>query len=190
MGQGGENMTGSEGTKSVETQLATLGGGCFWCTEAVFELVDGVDDVVSGYSGGTTLNPTYADISTGQTGHAEVIKITYNSTTVSYEELLATFGICHDPTALNQQGADVGTQYRSVIMYHNEEQKDAAEKWKSEVAKEHLDPIVTEIVKAPVFYPAEAGHQDYYRLNPNAGYCSFVIRPKLEKVKAAQKKEK
>ena len=171
-------------------QIATFGGGCFWCTEAVFELVAGVEDVVSGYSGGTTLNPTYADISTGQTGHAEVIKITYDSTTVSYKELLATFGICHDPTTLNQQGGDVGTQYRSVIMYHDEEQKAAAEKWKSEAAKEHLDPIVTEIVSAPVFYPAERGHQDYYRLNPNAGYCTFVIRPKLEKVKEAQEKEK
>lgn len=170
-------------------QVATFGGGCFWCTEAVFELVEGVEDVVSGYSGGTTQNPTYVDISTGRTGHAEVIKITYDPAKVSYEKLLETFGICHDPTTLNRQGFDTGTQYRSVIMYHDEEQKTAAEKWKLETAKEHADPIVTEIVAAPVFYLAEEGHQDFFRRNPNAGYCAFVIRPKLEKVKQVQEKE-
>jgi peptide-methionine (S)-S-oxide reductase len=180
----------TKGIPSEDEQVATFGGGCFWCTEAVFELVEGVEGVVSGYSGGTILNPTYADICTGLTGHAEVIKVTYDPSKVSYEKLLETFGICHDPTTLNQQGGDVGTQYRSVIMYHDDEQKTAAERWKAEAGKEHLDPIVTEIVKAPVFYPAEEGHQDYYRLNPNAGYCSFVIRPKLEKVKEIQEKEK
>ncbi len=170
-------------------QIATFGGGCFWCTEAVFEAVEGVADVVSGYSGGTTLNPTYEDICTGRTGHAEVIKITYDPSQVSYAKLLETFGLAHDPTTLNQQGADFGTQYRSVIMYHDEEQKAEAEKWKLEVAKEFTDPIVTEIVAAPVFYPAEIGHQDYFRLNPNARYCTLVIRPKLDKVKKAQKDE-
>jgi peptide-methionine (S)-S-oxide reductase len=148
-----------------------------------------VADVVSGYSGGTTLNPTYEDICTGRTGHAEVIKITYDPSQVSYAKLLETFGLAHDPTTLNQQGADFGTQYRSVIMYHDEEQKAEAEKWKLEVAKEFTDPIVTEIVAAPVFYPAEIGHQDYFRLNPNARYCTLVIRPKLDKVKKAQKEE-
>jgi len=173
----------------ADKQVATFGGGCFWCTEAVFELVEGVEDVVSGYSGGATLNPTYQDICTGQTGHAEVIKVTYDPAKVSYEKLLETFGICHDPTTLNRQGHDIGTQYRSVIMYHDEEQKKAAEKWKLEAASDYDAPIVTEIVTAPVFYPAEIGHQDYYRLNPNAGYCIAVIRPKLDKVKKAKKEE-
>ena len=180
---------GSNSQQSMENKPATLGGGCFWCTEAVFELVKGVDAVVSGYSGGATLNPTYEDICTGRTGHAEVIKITYDPAIVSYEKLLEIFGICHDPTTLNRQGADSGTQYRSVIMYHDTEQKAAAEKWKVAVAADHADPIVTEIVEAPIFYRAEEGHQDYYRRNPNAGYCNFVIRPKLDKVKKAQEKE-
>ncbi|MFP6901042.1 MAG: peptide-methionine (S)-S-oxide reductase MsrA [Opitutales bacterium] len=171
-------------------QVATVGGGCFWCTEAVFELVEGVVDVVSGYAGGTTLNPTYDDICTGNTGHAEVIKITYDPAKVSYDKLLKTFGVCHDPTTLNQQGFDTGTQYRSVIMYHDDEQKASAEKWKIEIGKEFIDPIVTEIVEAPVFYLAEEDHQDFFRRYPNAGYCAFVIRPKLEKVKAAQEQEK
>ena len=184
-----ENPSGKVANEVQGRHIATFGGGCFWCTEAVFELVEGVEDVVSGYSGGTTLNPTYADICTGRSGHAEVIKITYDPTKVSYAKLLETFGLAHDPTTLNQQGYDTGTQYRSVIMYHNEAQKAEAEKWKLEVAKEFADPIVTEIVAAPVFYPAEIGHQDYFRLNPNAGYCTLVIRPKLDKVKKAQKEE-
>ena len=191
--QGASNPKGNpSGTGAGEVegkQIATFGGGCFWCTEAVFELVEGVESVVSGYAGAITLNPTYEAICTGRTGHAEVIKITYDPSKVSYAKLLETFGICHDPTTLNRQGADTGTQYRSVIMYHNEEQMAAAGKWKIEVAKEHVDPIVTEIVAAPVFYPAEVGHQDYFRLNPNAGYCTLVIRPKLDKVKKAQKEE-
>ncbi len=192
VGSNSQQVVENKPTKddSMESKkVATFGGGCFWCTEAVFELIEGVEDVISGYAGGTTQNPTYEDICTGQTGHAEVIKIIYDPAKVSYAKLLETFGISHDPTTLNQQGADVGTQYRSVIMYHDEEQKAEAEKWKQEVAKEFADPIVTEIVKAPFFYPAEAGHQDYYRRNPNAGYCAFVIRPKLDKVKKAQKKE-
>ena len=185
-----ENPSGKVANEVQGRHIATFGGGCFWCTEAVFELVEGVEDVVSGYSGGTTLNPTYADICTGRSGHAEVIKITYDPSKVSYAKLLETFGICHDPTTLNRQGADTGTQYRSVIMYHDKEQKIAAEKWKSEAGKELTDPIVTEIVEAPVFYPAEEYHQDYYRRNPNAGYCTFVIRPKLEEVKRVKDQEK
>lgn len=184
-----EIPSGKAASKVKGRQIATFGGGCFWCTEAVFEIIDGVEDVVSGYAGGTTLNPTYQDICTGLTGHAEVIKITYDPTKVSYAKLLETFGIAHDPTTLNRQGYDTGTQYRSVIMYHDEEQKTAAEKWKLEAAKDYDDPIVTEIVKAPVFYPAEVGHQDYFRLNPNARYCTLVIRPKLDKVKQAQEKK-
>jgi len=184
-----ENPSGKRTSEGEGVQLATFGGGCFWCTEAVFELVEGVQSVVSGYAGGNTRNPTYDDICTGQTGHAEVIMITYDPAKVSYDKLLETFGLCHDPTTLNRQGADTGTQYRSVIMYHSEEQKVAAEKWKVEIAKEHADPIVTEIAEAPVFYPAEEYHQDYFRRNPNAGYCTVVIRPKLDKVKQAQKKE-
>ena len=164
-------------------QVATFGCGCFWCTEAVFELLNGVESVVSGYAGGAKPNPTYEEICTGETGHAEVVKITFNPTKVSYETLLETFGKCHDPTTLNRQGADVGTQYRSVIMYHDESQKAAAEKWKVEVAKEFVDPIVTEITATPAFFPAEESHQDFFRKNPYQGYCSFVIRPKLEKLK-------
>lgn len=148
-----------------------------------------MEDVVSGYAGGSTLNPTYEDICTGLTGHAEVIKITYDPAKVSYGKLLETFEICHDPTTLNQQGYDTGTQYRSVIMYHDEGQKTAAEKWKLEAAKDHVDPIVTEIVATPVFYPAEVSHQDYFRLNPNARYCTLVIRPKLDEVKKVQDKK-
>ena len=185
-----ENPSGKRTGEVEGTQVATLGGGCFWCTEAVFELVEGVESVVSGYAGGSTLNPTYEDICTGRTGHAEVIKITYDPAQVSYAKLLETFGVCHDPTTLNRQGGDTGTQYRSVIMYHNKEQKSASEKWKTEVAKEHVDPIVTEIVEAPVFYTAEEGHQDFFRRNPNQGYCTFVIRPKLEQVKQAQEEKK
>ena len=183
-----ENPTDEVTDQTQGKHIATFGGGCFWCTEAVFEIIDGVEDVVSGYAGGTTLNPTYKDICTGLTGHAEVIKITYDPAKVSYAKLLETFGIAHDPTTLNRQGYDTGTQYRSVIKYHNAEQKTAAEQWMLEAAKDYEDPIVTEIVKAPVFYPAEVEHQDYFRLNPNAPYCNAVIIPKLDKVKRAKDK--
>ena len=164
-------------------EVAILGGGCFWCTEAVFEMIGGVKDVVSGYAGGTTKNPTYREICTGNSGHAEVIRIVYDPTVVSYQKILSIFAECHDPTTLNRQGRDVGTQYRSTIMYLSEEQKENAIAWKKKLTEKYFDPVVTEIVEAPVFYPAEEYHQDYYKKNPNEGYCSFVIRPKLKKLK-------
>ena len=169
--------------KTEKNQVAILGGGCFWCTEAVFELLEGVDSVVSGYAGGANPNPTYEQICTGVTGHAEVIKISFNPSEISYDQLLETFGECHDPTTLNRQGADTGTQYRSTIMYVDEDQKLMAEAWKKKLGSILADPVVTEIVPSPVFYPAEDYHQDYFRRNPNQGYCTFVIRPKLKKLK-------
>lgn len=172
------NTTSLEEAKEV----AILGGGCFWCTEAVFEKIGGVIDVVSGYAGGKSKNPTYKEICTGKSGHAEVIRITFNSKVLSYTKILEIFGKCHDTTTLNRQGADVGTQYRSTIMYLNETQKSIAEKWKQDFNKRLSSPVVTEIVKAPTFYVAEEYHQDYYARNPNQGYCSFVIRPKLKKL--------
>lgn len=171
-------------TTSLEEaqEVAILGGGCFWCTEAVFEKIGGVTDVVSGYAGGKSKNPTYKEICTGKSGHAEVIRITFNSKVLSYTKILEIFGKCHDTTTLNRQGADVGTQYRSTIMYLNETQKSIAEKWKQDFNKRLSSPVVTEIVEAPTFYVAEEYHQDYYARNPNQGYCSFVIRPKLKKL--------
>ena len=163
-------------------ETAIIGGGCFWCTEAVFEQVDGVKEVISGYAGGKIPNPTYKQICTGLTGHAEVIKIIFDTKVVSYEKLLNIFGDAHDPTTLNRQGADVGTQYRSTIMYLNDSQKEIATKWKSSLSSKLVDPVVTEIVPAPTFYKAEEYHQDYYERNPNQGYCNFVIRPKLKKL--------
>jgi len=171
-------------TTSLEEaqEVAILGGGCFWCTEAVFEKIGGVTDVVSGYAGGKSKNPTYKEICTGKSGHAEVIRITFNSKVLSYTKILEIFGKCHDTTTLNRQGADVGTQYRSTIMYLNETQKSIAEKWKQDFNKRLSSPVVTEIVEAPTFYVAEEYHQDYYARNPNQGYCNFVIRPKLKKL--------
>jgi len=173
--------------KTEKNQVAILGGGCFWCTEAVFELLEGVDSVVSGYAGGANPNPTYEQICTGATGHAEVIKISFTPSEISYDQLLETFGECHDPTTLNRQGADTGTQYRSTIMYVDEDQKLVAEAWKKKLGSKLADPVVTEIVPSPVFYPAEDYHQDYFRRNPNQGYCTFVIRPKLKKLKLEDK---
>ncbi len=164
-----------------QIEVATLGGGCFWCTEAVFQLLPGVKSVTSGYAGGHTENPTYKDICTGETGHAEVIQIAFDPEKVSYETVLDTFWEAHDPTTLNRQGNDVGTQYRSTIMYHSPAQKAAAEKSKTAAQKNFARPIVTEIVPLKKFYPAEDYHQDYYRANPNQGYCRAVIRPKVEK---------
>ena len=172
------NITGSE----VVQEVAIIGGGCFWCTEAVFEKIGGVLEVVSGYAGGKSKNPTYKEICTGKSGHAEVIRITFNAKILSYAKILDIFGKCHDTTTLNRQGADVGTQYRSTIMYLNETQKSIAEKWKQEFNNRLPSPVVTEIVKAPIFYVAEEYHQDYYARNPNQGYCNFVIRPKLKKL--------
>ena len=168
--------------KSSEFETALIGGGCFWCTEAVFEKIDGIVEVVSGYAGGDLLNPTYKDICTGKTGHAEVIKIKFSNKKISFAEILEIFGSAHDPTTLNRQGADVGTQYRSTIMFYNEEQKKSALAWKENLSKQLESPVVTEIVEAPKFYRAEDYHQDYYSKNPNQGYCSFVIRPKLKKL--------
>ena len=164
------------------TEFALVGGGCFWCTEAVFEKLDGVIEVISGYAGGETNNPTYKEICTGKTGHAEVIRIKFDPRIISYSEILQIFGNAHDPTTLNRQGADVGTQYRSTVMFFNEEQKEIAHLWKEKLSKSLVDPVVTEIVPAPRFYPAEEYHQDYYFKNPDQGYCSFVIRPKLKKL--------
>jgi peptide-methionine (S)-S-oxide reductase len=170
----------NESNDSME--ISIIGGGCFWCTEAVFERIEGVKEVISGYAGGEPPNPTYKEICTGKTGHAEVIKIIFDPSIVSFAKVLEIFGECHDPTTLNRQGADVGTQYRSTIMYLTEEQKTQSIQWKEKLAAKFEDPIVTEIVPAPIFYHAEEYHQDYYKKNPNQGYCSFVIRPKLKKL--------
>jgi peptide-methionine (S)-S-oxide reductase len=173
----------------VNTTLntATFGAGCFWCVEAVFQELKGVQSVVSGYSGGSIDNPTYEQVSAGTTGHAEVCQIKFDETIISYEELLEAFWKSHDPTTLNRQGDDVGTQYRSVIFYHDENQKILAEKYKKILneAKVFEKPIVTEISPFKKFSPAEDYHQNYYRENPNKPYCLFVIHPKLEKFKKA-----
>lgn len=169
--------------------IATFGSGCFWCTEAIFLNVDGVRSVVSGYMGGKVKNPTYKEICSGLTGHAEVIQLTFDPREIAYEQLLEIFWQTHDPTTLNQQGADVGTQYRSVVFYHSEEQRKIAEFYKNHLEEEGAfdKPIVTEISPASTFYKAEDYHQNYYNLNSNAPYCTFVIRPKLEKFKKAFK---
>ncbi len=165
-------------------QMATLGGGCFWCTEAVFLEVKGVEKVVSGYSGGNVPgHPTYREICSGLTGHAEVVQITFDANVISYEDILVIFMTTHDPTTLNRQGADRGTQYRSVIYYHDDNQKEIAEVVSREVAPYYENPVVTEISSLDVFYEAEKEHQDYYRNNQTQGYCSFVITPKLAKLR-------
>lgn len=164
---------------------ATLGAGCFWCVEAIFQELRGVQRVVSGYAGGTTENPTYQQVSRGTTGHAEVVQMTYDPDIISYQELLNVFWHTHDPTTLNRQGTDVGTQYRSIIFYHTGEQKTIAEQSKQKVEASGLwsNPIVTEIVPFQTFYPAEIYHRNYYHLNPDQPYCRFVIDPKLQKLK-------
>ena len=166
-------------------EVATFAGGCFWCTEAVFLEIKGVEKVVSGYIGGKTINPTYKDICTGETGHAEAIQITFNPNEVAYEDLLEVFFGTHDPTTLNRQGADVGTQYRSEIFYHSEAQKAKAENYIQLLEKEKLydKKIVTKVSSATVFYPAEDYHQNYYNQNSSQGYCQMVIAPKLEKLR-------
>ena len=166
-------------------EVATFAGGCFWCTEAVFLEIKGVEKVVSGYIGGTTKNPTYEDICTGETGHAEAIQITFNPNEVAYEDLLEVFFATHDPTTLNRQGADVGTQYRSEIFYHSEAQKTKAENYIQLLEKEKLydKKIVTKVSSATVFYNAEEYHQNYYNQNSSQGYCQMVIAPKLEKLR-------
>ena len=168
----------------MPTELATLAGGCFWCTEAVFAPLAGVEKVVSGYLGGSAPNPSYEAVCTGQTGHAEAVQITFDSEVIGYRELLEIFFATHDPTTLNRQGHDVGTQYRSAIFFHSPAQQAAAADVIEELeeSKAWLNKIVTQVVPAPTFYPAEDYHQNYYNNNPTASYCSFVIRPKLKKV--------
>ncbi|UCB44639.1 MAG: peptide-methionine (S)-S-oxide reductase MsrA [Spirochaetota bacterium] len=165
-----------------KTELATFGGGCFWCTEAVYEKIDGVVSVISGYAGGNKTNPSYEDVVTGKTGHAEVIQIEFDPDKISYDELLDLFWKAHDPTTLNRQGADIGTQYRSIILYHNNMQREAAESSLKRASPLFDRPIVTEVKPLDKFYPAEDYHQDYYENNPNAGYCRIVISPKLKKL--------
>jgi peptide-methionine (S)-S-oxide reductase len=166
-----------------DREIATLGGGCFWCLEAVFNELDGVIDVVSGYSGGHQDNPDYQSVCSGTTGHAEVVQITYSPQIIPYKEILGIFFSIHNPTTLNRQGADVGHQYRSVIFYHSEEQKEAAKEVIEYLEKEEIwsDPIKTELNPMDKFFPAEDYHQDYYKRNPNQGYCVAVINPKMAK---------
>jgi len=167
-----------------ETQLATFGAGCFWCVEAVLQQLDGVLEVGSGFMGGQTENPTYREVCRGETGHAEVVHVRFDADRISYEELLNWFWRLHDPTTLNRQGNDVGTQYRSAIFYHSDEQRKAAEKSKAavEASGAFADPVVTEIAAASTFYEAEDYHRDYYRQNREQSYCRAVISPKLAKL--------
>jgi peptide-methionine (S)-S-oxide reductase len=171
--------------KEAKIEKATFGGGCFWCTEAVFERIPGVKSVVSGYAGGHVPNPTYEQVSTGLTGHAEVIQVEFDPAVVTYDKLLKVFFMSHDPTTLNSQGPDFGTQYRSIILYHNDEQKEIAQKNYKELMahRARRSPIVTELVPFTEFYPAEAYHQDYYRNHPDADYSQIYIEPKLRKLK-------
>jgi len=166
-------------------ETATLAGGCFWCLEAVFERLRGVDRVVSGYTGGGVAHPTYEDVCTGTTNHAEVIQVTFDPQVLSYRDVLDIFFAFHDPTTLNRQGGDVGTQYRSAIFYHTPEQKALAEQRIAELNAEGIwqSPIVTQVVPLTEFYPAEGYHQSYYRLNPRQGYCQAVISPKVAKLR-------
>ncbi len=162
-------------------EKAIIGGGCFWCVEAVYSMTKGVSSAISGYAGGARPNPSYEQICTGATGHAEVVEITYDSDVISYGELLKIFFVIHDPTTLNQQGGDRGTQYRSVIFYLNEEQEESALAVMKELSNDFRDKIVTELSEAPTFYKAEDYHQLYFKKNPNQGYCQAVVRPKVQK---------
>ena len=177
--------------KSVSTSpnglaVATLAGGCFWCLDAVYRQLRGVDDVVSGYTGGRAANPDYYGVSSGRTGHAEAVQVHYDPAVISYQDLLDIFFTIHDPTTLNRQGADVGTQYRSAIYYHSAEQKQAAEQTMARLAADKVwtSPIVTELKPAETFYSAEPEHQDYFANNPNSGYCRMVIGPKVSKLRS------
>jgi peptide-methionine (S)-S-oxide reductase len=171
----------NETKSSSHVETAVFGGGCFWCLDAQFKLVNGVKSVVSGYAGGTTKNPTYEQVCTETTGHAEVIQVEFDPAVVTYADLLRKFFHAHDPTTLNRQGPDVGTSYRSIILYRDANQKAVAEAVKSEAQKEWPDPIVTEIVPLQAFYRAEDYHQDYFAKNPTQGYCRFVVAPKVKK---------
>ncbi len=183
------NTMHTENTRTTEagkTDTATFANGCFWCTEAIFEQLDGVVSAVSGYSGGHTKNPSYEEVSTGETGFAESLQIVYDPAKISFDELLEVFWETHDPTTLNRQGADVGPQYRSAVFYHNDEQRQKAEQYKAELDKSGAfdNPIVTEITAFTSFYPAEDYHQNYFANNENKNsYCKIVIRPKLDKFK-------
>jgi len=172
-------------------EIATLAGGCFWCTEAIFKRLKGVESVLPGYTGGTKENPTYQEVCTGNTGHAEATQIEFDPTVIPFEKILDIFWHTHNPTTLNQQGNDIGTQYRSSIFYHDEKQKEIAEKSKIEVENEKLykDPIVTTIVPFTKFYPAENYHKDYYDRNQTAAYCNFVIDPKIHKLLEEYRKD-
>ena len=176
-----QNMT--ENTTNAKMDTATFGTGCFWCTEAIFQQVEGVSKVISGYSGGKVDNPTYKQVCTGTTGHAECLNVIYDPAKVTFDELLEIFWQVHDPTTLNRQGNDIGTQYRSVVFYHNEEQKAKVEKYKAALNKSGAwdGPVVTTLEPYVKFYPAEGYHQNYYNDNKEQGYCQFVIRPKVEK---------
>jgi peptide-methionine (S)-S-oxide reductase len=171
----------SDAQNVPRTETAVFGGGCFWCLDAQFKLVPGVVKVTSGYAGGTKDNPTYEQVCSDQTGHAEVIQVEFDPSKVSYQDLLHKFFYAHDPTTLNRQGADVGTQYRSIVLYQNDEQKQIAEKVKAEAQKDWSNPIVTEIVPLKRFFPAEDYHQDYFAKNPSQGYCQLVVAPKVKK---------
>jgi peptide-methionine (S)-S-oxide reductase len=168
--------------KRSGSELATLGGGCFWCLEAVYRRIEGIKRVIPGYAGGSKANPNYREVCTGSTGHAEVVQIHYDPEVISYEEILDLFWNAHDPTTPNRQGPDVGTQYRSIILYHNRAQREAAERSRARAAAALDRPVVTEIVPLDAFYEAEEYHQEYYENNPQAGYCRLVIRPKLHKL--------
>jgi peptide-methionine (S)-S-oxide reductase len=180
----------SQTMNTNHTETATFGGGCFWCMEAEFQRIPGVKSVTSGFAGGRTENPTYEQVCTGTTDHAEVTQIAFDPQKVSYAKLLDYFWDAHDPTTLNRQGADEGTQYRSIILYSSEAQKEAAEKSKAEAQKRFKSPIVTQIVPLKKFYKAEDYHQDYYNNNSNAPYCQVVIKPKLKKFEEKLKEEK
>jgi len=170
--------------ENKKLELATVGGGCFWCTEAVLLEIKGVEKVVSGYSGGNAPGkPTYREICSGLTGHAEVIQVSFDPDIISFHDLLMVFMTTHDPTTLNRQGGDVGTQYRSVIFYHDQNQKEVAEEVLGEMSSYYENPVVTELSPLKIFYEAEDYHQNYYRNNQSQGYCSFVITPKLSKLR-------
>ena len=174
-----ENVNGTGAATPIEQ--ATLGGGCFWCVEAVYKRVPGVRSVLSGYAGGATENPTYDEVCGGRTGHAEVIQVEFDPSQASYAQILEAFWGAHDPTTKDRQGHDVGSQYRSIILYHDETQREAAEQSRQAAQSEFKHPIVTEIVPLTVFYPAEDYHHDYFARNPNAPYCQAVIAPKMRK---------
>jgi peptide-methionine (S)-S-oxide reductase len=171
-------------SENKNLEVATLAAGCFWCTEAAFNIIKGVERIEPGYTGGTTINPTYEEVSTGTTGHAEAAQIYFDPKVITYKEILEVFFTMHDPTSLNRQGADIGTQYRSAIFYHNQQQKETAEKLIAELAREGIwdKPIVTEIVPLKTFYSAETYHKDYYKKHPKEPYCQAVIAPKIAKL--------